>query len=190
MISDNQFTRIGIVAGMGSGGQSGQYSGIALNGVGIMCRFNYIDSVGYSGIRILGALSLPAPDAVIIQNNYVADIAMTLDDVGAIYLWGPPVTTTSSASHKVIGNIVLRGVGAKYGTNNTSSNPAVQGIYMDDYVKNVEISGNTVAYFGGSGLFLHNSAYIRAVLKIKKSKNYTQLPVCKYKKESDFLAKE
>ena len=30
----------------------------------------------------------------------------------------------------------------------------------------------------------------RAVLKIKKSKNYTQLPVCKYKKESDFLAKE
>ena len=56
---------------------------------------------------------------------------------------------------KIIGNIVLNGIGAASGTNSTST--LAEGIYLDDQAKGVEVSNNSVANCSDNGIFLHNA---------------------------------
>lgn len=56
---------------------------------------------------------------------------------------------------KIINNIVLNGIVAMNGT--TGKNGFAEGIYIDDRLANVEVSGNTVAFCSNSGILIHNS---------------------------------
>jgi hypothetical protein len=110
-------------------------------------EYNIIKNVGYSGISASNAL---------IKNNFIDTFCTVLEDGGGIY---------GSRNSKIMGNVVLNGIGTPYGVANRL--PAA-GIYLDQGSQDVEISYNTVANCYMYGLFIaslgnvnshHNTAY-------------------------------
>jgi len=84
-----------------------------------------------------------------------------LDDGGGIYMdnFTPAGQQPTPRNNlKIIGNIVLHGIGAKAGTYETDPNyiPA-EGIYLDDNVMNVQVLNNTAAYCANTGMYVHNT---------------------------------
>ncbi len=67
---------------------------------------------------------------------------------------GPGNFTT--VNQRIVGNIVLNGIGAPEGTND-SDYIAAEGIYLDENVHQVEIDGNTIANCSNYGIFIHNA---------------------------------
>ncbi len=136
------------IAGMGTSG-NGMGVGIK-NGAHGLVEYNQVINSGYAGIFLGG-------DYAIIKNNYIDSFCVLKDDAGGIYTAnGNNVTNTG---RKIIGNILLHAVGATEGTDNYSGLPSAQGIYMDDNINGVEITGNTVSKCS-RGIFLHNSSNI------------------------------
>lgn len=148
VIRDNAVKNAGIYPGMGRSGNNA-YEGILIWGTNNTVEYNTIDSCGYIAIHFAG-------DNVLIKNNTVNHFAFVKDDGGGIYTWTGASNLKINYGRKVIGNIVLNGVGAGAGTEYPSDLPA-QGIYMDDNAGYVDIIGNTVANNAGRGVFLHNA---------------------------------
>jgi parallel beta-helix repeat protein len=131
------------IAGMGQGGD-GQGVGIRVNKSSI-AEYNQVINTGYCGIMFGG-------DNLVVKNNYINTFCFIKDDGGGIYTNNNPNVTNTG--RKVIGNIVLNGIGAPAGTNTSSS--SAQGIYLDNNVNGLELIGNTVSNCQ-RGLFFHNS---------------------------------
>jgi parallel beta-helix repeat protein len=144
LIRKNQIHNIGLFPGMG-GNNNHTYEGLVIHGSDNLIELNKLDSIGYIAIRFFG-------DNALIKNNYVNHFAMTKDDGGGIYTNGDNVFH----NQRIINNIVINGIGAPYGTNNTIA-VAATGIYLDDRTTNVEISGNTISNCSENGIYLHNS---------------------------------
>jgi len=148
-VQNNMIKYSGIAPGWGAGG------GISIVGNNNQLLNNRIDSTGYIPISFQG-------DSILIQNNFINTYAFTLDDGGGIYTWnGCPsepnwIYGVDHFDRKIIGNIVINGIGAYEGTD-SHNYKAANGIYLDDNVMNVEVTGNTVANCGLNGLFLHNA---------------------------------
>jgi len=132
-------------AGMGGDGD-GNYTGVISEERGFVAEYNNIINTGYIGLRFGIGDNL-------IKNNYIDTFCAVLDDGAGIYTYD---SDGNIANRKVIGNIVLNGVGANPGTNATI-HTAAEGIYLDDNANNVEVSGNTTAWCGSNGLFVHNA---------------------------------
>lgn len=146
IIRNNVIRNSGAIAGMGESGSS-SYKGIEFGGSGNLVENNEVDSSGYMGIHFLSG------ENQTIKNNVINTFGFVKDDGGGIYTQvGKNVTIY--LNRKVIGNIVLNGIGAQQGTN--SPNSAANGIYMDDGANGVEITGNTVANTF-RGIYLHNA---------------------------------
>ena len=86
------------------------------------------------------------------MNNFINHYTLTVDDGGGIYGWGE----YTKYGRKLIGNIILNGSGAPYGTTITIP-VASAGIYLDDWSANVEISDNSIANASQTGIYIHNS---------------------------------
>ncbi|MDX1992599.1 MAG: right-handed parallel beta-helix repeat-containing protein [bacterium] len=141
-ISDSIIANIGLLAGMGRGGD-GQYLGVEFNGQDSRFERNLVEYIGYNGVRVSG---------VVVQNNIVRHFALVKVDGGGIY-------TFDSGNSRIVGNIVMYGLGSTaaipWGT------PAVNGIYLDDDSFNIEVQGNVIGYVGANGIVLHNTRSIR-----------------------------
>ena len=154
LIKNNFIKNTGLAPGMGKSGV-GNYNSINLTGNNNCLEYNTIDMTGYIPINFQG-------DAVVIKNNYITNFAFTLDDAGGIYTWnGCPSNPNSiyGINHfdrKIMGNIVLNGIGAAEGTN-SNNHKAANGIYLDDNTMNVEVSNNMIANCASFGIFLHNA---------------------------------
>jgi parallel beta-helix repeat protein len=141
LVRNNKIKNTGVIPGMAENGEGG--NGIELlGGDGTFVEFNEIDSVAGHGIFIRG-------NNVTLQNNLINHFAILLDDVGGIYTYG------KFSGRKIIGNIVLNGIGSISGT--TSTIAGVKGIMMEVFSAFVEIRDNTVANAGVSGIHLNSS---------------------------------
>ncbi len=140
------FKNIGLFAGMLS---TPNFTGFSIycSGGGLTATGNTVRNAGYTGIFFMGS-------SVFIQNNVIDSFCTTLDDGGGIYTYTGPSDTTYT-NRKIIGNIVLNGIGAANGT--PENYIPVQGIYLDDNSANVEVLNNTVAHCPYAGIFLHNT---------------------------------
>jgi hypothetical protein len=141
-ITGNTISNTATVAGMGGTGE-GQYFGIRDVKNGSTVAFNKVTNTGYIPICFQGTNNT-------IQNNLVDTFCTVKDDGAGIYCGGQAFTGT-----KVIGNILLNGIGALAGTPDLDGR--THGVYVDDNGSGVEIGGNTVAYCQYSGLYDHNS---------------------------------
>jgi len=146
----NKILNSGVIPGMAQ--ESGGYNGIDL---GAKCdnavlEYNELDGIGKHGIVIRG-------NNVLTKNNLVNHFAGLLDDVGGIYTGG-----SVFKGRKIIGNIVLNGIGNISGTAQTT--PSIKGIFMEASSSFIDIIGNTVSncsigfHFNNShDLTIHNN---------------------------------
>lgn len=174
-VSDNSIVRkcmilnTGCIAGMTQ--NNAGISAIINSGNGSVTEYNVIKRTGYIGIKFGWVNSL-------IKNNLIDSFCLIKQDGGGIYSEGKKNEIYSGT--KIIGNIVLNGVGSPEGSNTKNNNSV--GIYCDDFLNNIEISGNTVAN-AGVGIFLHNDVNI--ILKNNTSYNNSrsQLQITRDKKD-------
>lgn len=141
-ITANTITNTAAVAGMGGSGE-GQYFGMKDIGSNSVIKNNNVISTGYVPICFQGT-------KVLVQNNFIDTFCTVKDDGGGIYFGG-----YSFAGSKVIGNIVLNGIGISRGT--PDPDLRAHGIYADDGASDVEIGNNTSAFNGNSGIYNHGS---------------------------------
>lgn len=146
VIKNNKIENTSVFPGMGRSGVG--------NGIGILTgsdnnviEYNEVKNTGYVGIRFGG-------NSTLVKNNLIDSFCMTKDDGAAIYTWSGP-SNIEYRGRKVIGNIILNGIGAPEGT--PSNGGQVEGIYLDDNSSGVEIQNNTVVNVQGKGIFLHNA---------------------------------
>lgn len=146
IVKNNSIKRSG--ADPGAGGTT--MSGLCMTGNGHTITNNTIDSSGYAGIDFQRGSNLT------IKNNVINTYCFVKSDGGGIYTWNNTIpTATTYTNNKIIGNIVMNGVGVMYGT--TSTVPDADGIFMDDNTSNVEITDNTVFNVAGAGIYIHNN---------------------------------
>ncbi len=120
--------------------QSG--AGILVNGSdNTIVRNNTVTNSNYTGIGLGGANNTA-------QNNIVRRSCLILDDCGSIGVSGP------KAGNKIISNIISDAIGNFDGTPYTYTQ--AQGIYLDQGVNHVTVSGNTVSNVD-MGILIHDS---------------------------------
>ena len=149
LISHNTITNTGLFAGMIAKNDNRNGFAIRAEGTASVIEYNVIKNTGFNAICFDGNSS-------IIRYNFINYFCLILDDGGGIYTWNNSSTPHVYTGRKVQNNIIINGVGATAGTS-SSTKTYVDGIYMDDGVQQVEISGNSVANCMRNGIFLHNA---------------------------------
>ncbi len=140
-VTDNIIENIGLEKGQAFYGN--QAIGVIVNNTDCQVKNNIIRYVGYSGIKLSSIAYVTT-----IQNNFIHDILLTLNDGGGIY------TAREGTSRKIDGNIVLRVIGNTDGTPYPGRYIA-RGIYMDVNSTNVIVTNNTIAYCNEAGYMIH-----------------------------------
>jgi parallel beta-helix repeat protein len=125
--------------------------GITINGNGSRIINNKVYNSGYNGISFLG-------DNVLVERNLVDTYCTLKDDGGGIYTYIGESNTTSY-NRKVRNNIIVNAIGAYAGAEAYwyESFGKAAGIYLDEHVNNVEVTGNVVGNGDWGGIFLHNA---------------------------------
>lgn len=138
------------IAGTGRSGDAVGI-GIMVYGDSTTITNNKVVNTGYTGIEFIG-------NNVLVEHNYVDSFCTVKDDGGGIYTYTGPSNTTG-VNRKVRNNIVLDAIGAYAGAEAYNYEPfgKAAGIYLDEYVNNVEVSGNSIAHGDWAGLMMHNA---------------------------------
>jgi parallel beta-helix repeat protein len=148
IIRNNTINNSGITPGMGMG-DSGSYEAIVISGDNVLIDHNSIENTGYIAVTFRGSSN-------VVSNNFINNFASVKDDAAGIYSWNNIAGATPTYGLKVINNVILNGIGAPEGTIWPGYRPA-SGIYMDDNISNVEVTGNTAANCGLYGAYIHNA---------------------------------
>lgn len=146
-ISDNVIDNTAMYEGMCQKADNTGYA-IYTKGDNHTIERNTIDSTGFVAIRFTG-------NNILIRNNVISYFNMIKNDGGGIYTW-----QGSATNRKVIGNILTHGYGANEGIG-LGGGSSCSGIYLDNDVSGVEVSGNSVATCSKAGIFLHNAYNIK-----------------------------
>ncbi len=144
-VTNNIVTNTGITIGMGKS-SDGTYNALCVHGAGSLVQYNYIDNTGYMGINFAG-------NNTIVSNNYVNRFNLVKNDGGGIYTYVG--TGTPCSGQKIMNNVVLNGSGYEDGS--PVKERIAFGIYTDDRVRNVVVTGNTIANCSTSGIYIHNA---------------------------------
>lgn len=142
-ITQNTIEKVGLIEGQALSGNL--TNGIAINNNDCLVKNNTIRNIGYCGIKLSSTA-----DVITIQNNYIHDILLTLNDGGGIY------TSAEGVSRKIDGNIILRIQGNTSGTP-YPDRPIARGIYLDVNSTNVIVTNNTVANAREAGFMIHKA---------------------------------
>ncbi len=137
IIQNNTITNSGMIQGMGnpsSSNGSGSSGGIYALGAGSLVSGNSIINVGYIGVRFSGS-------NFTVQNNFIQNFCKVLVDGGGIY--APNVSGGTLSAVKILNNIIM-------------NSPADNGIYLDEKMNNVLLSGNSIAYCNWA-IYLHDN---------------------------------
>ena len=150
-IKNNTIKNIGTIAGMGTNSDlSGD--GIEVHGRNTRVEYNVIDSVGHNGI------TMKTSDSILVGYNTIRNYCLTRYDGGGVYGW----CSSSVIPHGWVikQNIILdsnhtgTGIGGSTLLN-------VRGIYIDEYVQNADIDGNTIFNASTDGIYILRSANIK-----------------------------
>ncbi len=147
-ISGNTISKTGVFPGMGKSGDL-TYQAITATGHNTAIEYNRIDSTGYIPIRF-------ESDSARIRFNVITDFLFVKDDGGGIYTWNNGPNAPENFGRVVSHNILANGIGVSDGTNDPGRLHA-QGIYLDDNVANVEITGNSIFNCAENGIYLRNA---------------------------------
>ena len=139
----NTIINSGTLPGLGISGNYA-HSGLLVHGSGSVVRNNNVINTGYNGIVMSGS-------HVEIRNNYVDTFCSRFDDGAGIY------TSAAGTNRRMIGNIVLHGVGNTDGTNADSTDRLANAYGLDDNSEYVVIDSNTAAFCSREGVGIHNS---------------------------------
>ncbi len=139
-----------IYPGTGRSG-SGVGMGISVTGNNTTIINNRVSGAGYSGIQFLG-------NNVLVERNFIEQFCKLKDDGGGVYTFNGAGNQTLS-NRKIKNNIILNAIGSFAGAEKYYYEPfgKAAGIYLDEFVNNVEITGNTIANGDWGGIFLHNA---------------------------------
>lgn len=141
LVQGNQIKNVYTIDGMGgSGGDQG--FGAALEGNGITCRNNIVDSMGYMGIKIGGGTN---GNNILIRENVVSNVCMNKNDGGAIYSYG--ANGTWNQTNRVIKrNVLINNGKIIYGVGGGTLSTAYFPMYTDGSAGNIIIDSNVIAY--------------------------------------------
>ncbi len=149
-VDSTTVTNTNMIAGTGRSG-SGVGNGITVNGNYVNILNNRVIGTGYSGIQFFG-------DHVLVEKNYVDGYCYLKDDGGGIYTFNGPEDKTE-VNRIIRNNIILNGVG-NYESAQTywwEAYGKAAGIYLDEHVNNILVTGNTIANGDWAGMFIHNT---------------------------------
>jgi parallel beta-helix repeat protein len=155
VIKNSTFENIFNFAGMGKNGEmQSQAIYMSETSSNTIIEANKFFNCGYNGINFSG-------NNVTIKNNLIDTFCFIKDDGAGIYTYTGAAKTLFT-NRKIIGNIIINGIGAVSGTKSYGSKdlPYVEGIYLDTFVSGVEIDGNTIANIKSKGIFLNNAKNI------------------------------
>jgi hypothetical protein len=145
IIRNNVVENTFLFAGMAKNGDGNGF-GIYGNSPNALIEYNQVYNTGYSGILFMS-------DNVTVKNNYVDNFCFVKDDGSGIYTYGTK-PYLFNYGRRVIGNIVLNGVGAPAGSPDNSYR--AEGIFLDGYTSGVEVRDNTFANCSSYGLFTNS----------------------------------
>ncbi|MCX3264021.1 right-handed parallel beta-helix repeat-containing protein [Pedobacter agri] len=133
-------------------GQNGDHKGLGVyvGGDNMLVEYNNVLNTGYTGIYFAG-------ESITVKNNLVDNFCLLKDDGSGIYTFTGSANTKYS-NRKVIGNIILNGIGAREGSDvaiDSKSAPA-KGFYADDNATGILLESNTISKISDHGIFIHN----------------------------------
>lgn len=161
LVNNNTIRRTSLMAGYSENGWGGQ--GIQFyTSNGTVCRDNYVDSTGYTGLLVTRNM--------LVKNNYVRYSCLTLND-------GAGIELNDADGIQIVDNVIMNTIGnveASY-----SPNKYAMGIYFANGVtKNVLIKGNTIAGNGYAGINVDNkptSSNVQILDNVIYNNEYTQI---------------
>jgi parallel beta-helix repeat protein len=142
-ITSNVIEKIGLLEGQAMSGNL--TNGIVINDNDCLVRNNIIRYIGYCGI----SLSSTA-DVITIQNNYIHNVLLKLNDGGGIYVAREGILRTFDAN--IITDVIGNTSGTPYPTRHIA-----RGIYLDVNSTNVIVTNNTVANCVEAGFMIHRA---------------------------------
>lgn len=142
-ITQNIIENVGLAEGQAFCGNL--TNGIAINNNDCLVKNNTIRNIGYCGIKLSSTA-----DVITIQNNYIHNILITLNDGAGIY------TASEGLSRKIDGNVIIGVIGNTKGTPYNDRHIA-RGIYLDVNSTNVVVTNNTVAQCNEAGYMMHRA---------------------------------
>lgn len=142
-IVNNVIENIGLVIGQAFWGNLTNGLGVANNNC--LIKHNSIQNIGYCGIKLSSTA-----DIVSIQNNFINNALLMLNDGGGIY------TAAEGVSRKIDGNIIMNVIGNTDGTPYPERHIA-RGIYLDVNSTNVTVTNNTVSNCNEAGYMIHRA---------------------------------
>jgi len=135
------------------------------NSSGARISNNRLNNIGYNGISISnGWAGYLSNDDRIIENNYITNAVLALNDGACIYTYTNKIDFIKKRKHIerdiIRNNIVENCMGSYIGTIHLNHR-AGEGIYLDDLSSYTKVYGNTVIKATKS-LFIHNQSEVEA----------------------------
>ncbi len=120
------------------------------SGYGNTLRYNRFERIGYNGVDVFG------PDTTL-ENNFITLACDSKADCGGVRVFGSDsLSTTTVYDIHILDNIILDIPGNVEGCE-ASRAPFGMGLYIDNYSRDVEVSGNTVISTTISGILYQRS---------------------------------
>jgi hypothetical protein len=120
------------------------------SGYGNTLRYNRFEKIGYNGVDVFG------PDTTL-EKNFITQACYTKADCGAVRTFGDNDLSTTTVYHvQLLDNVIVDIPGNVDGC--PPSRAAFgMGLYIDNYSRNVETSGNTIISTTISGILYQRS---------------------------------
>lgn len=151
-IRNTQVINTGHIQGMNQNGAG--KAAIANGGTGSITEYNTVRNTGYIGIRIGRTNAL-------CKNNIIDNFCGTRNDGSAIYVQGVPNSTQIFSNCQITGNIIMNGsTASSAGVGAGNTNNSTYGIYGDDEMNGLVVTGNTVFNMPRAGYFFHGNKNI------------------------------
>jgi parallel beta-helix repeat protein len=164
---DNTLKDIGLIENVGRSGLGCGFTGsnCTENGDGIRIKldqversargntlqYNRLEKTGYCGVDVFG------PDNTL-ANNFIKDACYSKGDCGGVRTFGRNnLAETEVYSLTIRDNIIVNTIGNTDGANDTYKALFGMGLYIDNYSKDVRISGNTIISSTVDGILYQRS---------------------------------
>lgn len=165
----NTIRRSGIFPGRGKSGD-GQFTALqSFTTQNTFIENNIIDSVGYIGLSV--------QSNTIVRQNVISNFCMVKSDGGGIYLWNG--NQSSMYNIALQSNIIRNGIGVPGAVSDTIPSGA-HGIFLDDCVKGVDLTDNTIADCQGIGIYMHAVSNVNLLRNVCFNNSVGQLILYRY----------